>query len=101
MKRGMEVGHSMLKIVCKLLLVYQHLKMATMFSLRLYTTDLTYIKSAIKLVFYTNKITQNITNYSILAGSANITARFEICIEIFDYVSINIFLQYVQCCILN
>ena len=51
MKCDMEVGHSMVKIVCKLLLVCQQLKMETMYSLRLYPTDLTYTKSAIRLLF--------------------------------------------------
>ena len=102
MKCGMEVDHTMFKIVCKLLSVCQRLKMATIYSSRLYPTDITYIKSAIKLVFfYTNKITQNITNYSTLTRTANIKARFEFCIEIFVYFLINSSLQYVQCCILN
>jgi hypothetical protein len=56
MKCGMEVDHSMLRIFYKLLLVYQQLKMATMYSLRLYPTDLKYTNSAFKLVLYTNKI---------------------------------------------
>jgi hypothetical protein len=48
MKCGMEVDHSMLRIVYKLLLVRQQLKMATIYSLRLYPTDLTYTKFAFK-----------------------------------------------------
>jgi hypothetical protein len=69
MKCGVEIGHSTLKIVCKLLLVYQQLKMATMYSLRFFT--------------------QNITNYSILARTADIKARFEVCIEIVVYFLLN------------
>jgi hypothetical protein len=58
MKCGMEIDHSMLRIVCKLLFVCQQLKMETIHSFRLYPTDLTYTKSVFKLVFYTNKIKQ-------------------------------------------
>jgi len=58
MKCGMEVDHSMLSIVYKLCLVCQQLKTATMYSVRLYPTDLTSTKSVSKLVFYTNKIKQ-------------------------------------------
>ena len=67
MKCGMEVDHSVVNIVYKLLLVYQQLKMATIYSLRLYPTDLTHTKSAFKLVFYTNKLNKINTNYIILA----------------------------------
>ena len=51
MKCGMEEDHNMLRIVYKLLLVCQQLKMATIYSSRLYPTELTYTKSAFKLVF--------------------------------------------------
>jgi hypothetical protein len=58
MKCGMEIDHSMLRIVYKLLLVCQQLKMETIYSFRLYPADLTYTKSVFKLVLYTNKIKQ-------------------------------------------
>jgi hypothetical protein len=43
---GMEVDHNMLRIVYTPLVVCQQLKMETIYSLRLYPTDLTSTKSA-------------------------------------------------------